>query len=96
MTRRDFGVFLSVTVGSMMAGSMMAGGMMAGSGIIKQKPIDDALNIRRPANAGRHIGNRRLFNFVSGATKLAGREREHLHVCSVCHRMAYVLVRQFI
>jgi hypothetical protein len=41
-----------------------------------------------------HIENRRLFELSSGKILLQDSEHEHLHTCSVCQGVLYVLLNQ--
>src|SRR5262245_45228242 len=41
-----------------------------------------------------HIENRRLFEFASGRILLQDSEHEHVHTCTVCQGVLYVLLSQ--
>jgi hypothetical protein len=41
-----------------------------------------------------HIENRRLFELASGTILLQNSEHEHLHTCTVCQGVLYVLLNQ--
>jgi hypothetical protein len=41
-----------------------------------------------------HIENRRLFELAEGRILLQDSERDHLHLCTVCQGVLYVLLNQ--
>jgi hypothetical protein len=48
----------------------------------------------RQATTDSHIENRRLFDLVFGRVKLEEWENDHLHGCTICQGVLYVLVHQ--
>ena len=61
---------------------------------LRDGKIDSAATQKSVSDAGMHVENRRLFDFVSGQLKLEEWENNHLHECRVCQGIVHVFTNQ--